>query len=71
VDPRLRVILLDGATPVRSATPAGTPERVEWDVTDLAGHTVTLLLEDESETGGLAVDDVTLYEHRDGRHLSP
>ncbi len=57
-DPRLRVVLLDGADVPRSATPDAGARIVEWDVAELVGHTVILMLEDGSTAGGLALDEV-------------
>jgi hypothetical protein len=60
--PGLRVALLEGAEALRTSTPGGlTPATVEWDLSDLQGRQVQVLIEDESAVGALAVDEVVLY----------
>jgi hypothetical protein len=60
-DDRLRVALLDDATVVRTASPTGDASMVEWDVSDLAGRTLVLSIEDASPTNGMSVDEIALY----------
>jgi hypothetical protein len=60
-DPGLRVLLLDGPEAVRTASPGGKPADVEWDVAALKGRAVTLVIDDRSPTGGLAVDEIISY----------
>ncbi len=60
-DPRLRVLLLDGAEASHVASPVGATTTVEWDLTRLAGRSATLVIEDASTTGGLAVDEVVAF----------
>jgi hypothetical protein len=62
-DPGLRVLLLDGPEAAHTATPEGGDhvQTIEWDVGAQLGHTVTLLIEDRSTTGGLVVDEVVAY----------
>jgi hypothetical protein len=60
-DPGLRVLLLDGPEVARSAAPGGRPQVVDWDLADLRGRSVTLVIDDRSASAGLAVDDVLLY----------
>jgi hypothetical protein len=60
-DAALRVRLLDGSETARSLTPSDGVTTIDWDVSDLRGHEVVLVLEDRSPTHGLAVDEVVLY----------
>ena len=60
-DPGLRVLLLDGPEAARSASPTGKPTDIEWDVAALKGRPLTLVIEDRSATGGLAVDEIVSY----------
>ena len=60
-DASLRVLLLDGPEAARSASPTGKPMDVEWDVGALKGRPVTLIIEDRSAAGGLAVDEIVSY----------
>jgi hypothetical protein len=60
-DPRLRVLLLDGAGVSHQASPAGGTETVEWDVSRLLGGSATLVIEDGSPAGGLAVDEIVTF----------
>jgi hypothetical protein len=60
-DAALRVRLLDGAETARALTPQDGVTTIDWDVSDLRGHQVVLVLEDRSPTHGLAVDEVVLY----------
>jgi uncharacterized membrane protein (UPF0136 family) len=60
-DPALRVLLLAGTTPARVASPRGGVASVEWDVRDLVGREVALVIEDRSPTSALAVDDIVVY----------
>jgi hypothetical protein len=55
------VLLLDGPEAARSASPTGTPTDIEWDVAALKGRPLTLVIEDRSATGGLAVDEIVSY----------
>lgn len=58
----LRVALLEGAGELRSVTPQGSaPTLVDWDLADVQGRQVQLLIEDASGMGALAVDEVVLY----------
>jgi hypothetical protein len=60
-DPGLQVCLLIDERRVLSASPTGTPEVVEWSTSDLVGQTAQLVVEDDSSTGALTIDDVTSY----------
>jgi hypothetical protein len=60
-DPDLRVLLLEGTGVSHTASPGGGIEIVEWDVGPAAGHTATLIIEDRSPRGGLAVDEVVAF----------
>jgi hypothetical protein len=60
-DPALRVTLLDQEKVVRAASPSGATAVVEWDTSELVGHSVVLLVEDQSSTGGLAFDEVVTW----------
>jgi hypothetical protein len=60
-DPGLRVLLLDGPEVARSASPTGRPHDIEWDVAALRGRPVTLVIEDRSAKGGLAVDQIIAF----------
>jgi hypothetical protein len=61
VDPALRVALLDQSKLVRTASPTGAAAVVDWDTSDLVGRSVVLLIEDQSPTAGLAVDEIVAY----------
>jgi hypothetical protein len=60
-DAGLRVLLLAGQEAVRSATPTGAAAAVEWEVSELSGKPLTLVIEDRSATAGLAVDEILAY----------
>lgn len=60
-DDRLRVSLSDGHETLRSATPTGRGETVTWDVRELRGRTLSLVVEDASPAAAVAIDDVILY----------
>jgi hypothetical protein len=61
-DPALRVQLIDGGQASHSASPRGDGvQTVEWDVSRLTGRGVTLVIEDGSSTGGLAVDEIVTF----------
>jgi hypothetical protein len=60
-DASLRVLLLDGPEAARSASPTGKPVDVEWDVAALKGRPLTLVVEDRSAAGGLAIDEIVSY----------
>jgi hypothetical protein len=60
-DPALRVVLLDEGQVVRKASPTGAATVVDWNTSDLVGRSVVLLVEDQSPTGGLAVDEIVAY----------
>jgi hypothetical protein len=60
-DPGLRVTLLDEEKAVREAAPSGATLTVDWDTSELIGHSVALLVEDKSATGGLVVDEFDVY----------
>jgi len=60
-DAGLRVALLAEGNPVRVASPSGTTTTVVWDTTDLQSRSGTLLVEDRSATGGLALDELVAY----------
>jgi hypothetical protein len=60
-DPDLRVSLREGETTLVSATPNGSPHLVAWNTSELVGKTVELVVEDNSTTGALAVDEVVIY----------
>jgi hypothetical protein len=57
-DAGLRVLLLDGPEAARTASPTGKPTDIEWDVAALKGRALTLVIEDRSASGGLAVDEI-------------
>ena len=69
-DPALRVALLDDGKPVRAAAPSGAAAAVDWDTSELVGRSVVLLVEDQSPTSGLVVDDVVVYCPRPAAHPS-
>jgi hypothetical protein len=60
-DPGLRVLLIDGVGMSHAASPGGGLETVEWDVSALVGRNATLVIEDRSAQGGLAVDEVVAF----------
>jgi hypothetical protein len=60
-DPGLRVLLLDGAEVSHTATPSGGTETIDWDVSNLRGRSVTLVIDDRSPAGGLAVDEIVAF----------
>ena len=60
-DPGLRVLLLVGQETARSASPPGGVGKITWDVTDLVGKKVELLIDDRSTTGGIVVDEIIAY----------
>jgi hypothetical protein len=60
-DAALRVRLVDGAETARALTPQDGVQTIDWDLSDLRGHDVVLVLEDRSPTHGMAVDEVVLY----------
>ena len=60
-DPALRVALLDRGKIVRTASPTGATTVVDWDTSDLIGRSVVLLIDDQSPTAGLAVDEIVAY----------
>jgi hypothetical protein len=60
-DPGLRVLLVAGAETARTANPSGAVAAVEWDVRDLIGRQVVILIEDRSATASLAVDEIVAY----------
>jgi hypothetical protein len=60
-DAALRIRLLDGAETARALSPQDGVTTIDWDVSELRGHDVVLVLEDRSPTHGLAVDEVVLY----------
>jgi hypothetical protein len=60
-DPGVRVVLLVGGEIVRSASPRGPAAAVEWEVSDLVGKTLSLVVEDRSTSAGLAVDEILAY----------
>jgi hypothetical protein len=60
-DAGLRVVLLDQGKVVRTASPNGAAAVVDWDTSELVGRSVVLLVEDQSPTGGLAVDEIVAY----------
>jgi hypothetical protein len=60
-DPGLRVLLLDGPEAARSRLAHGKPMDIEWDVAALKGRPLTLVVEDRSATGGLAIDEIVSY----------
>jgi hypothetical protein len=60
-DPALRVLLVAGAETARVATPAGGVAPVEWEVRDLIGRQVVIVIEDRSPTTSLAVDEIVTY----------
>ena len=60
-DPNLRVVLLVANEVARSASPREKPERFTWDVSDFLGQPATLVVQDDSEKAGLAIDDITVF----------
>jgi hypothetical protein len=60
-DPALRVVLLDQGKVVRTASPNGAAKVIDWGTSELVGRSVVLLVEDQSPTGGLVVDDIVAY----------
>jgi hypothetical protein len=60
-DPALRAVLLDQGRVVRTASPSGAVAVVDWDTSELVGRSVVLLVEDQSPTGGLVVDEIVAY----------
>ncbi|MCG5052062.1 MAG: DUF2029 domain-containing protein [Myxococcales bacterium] len=56
--PGLRVALLVGPEVVHEAAPKGEPATLTWPVEAYKGQTATLMIEDNSDVGGLAVDQV-------------
>ena len=61
-DPGLRVLLLDGAEVSHTATPSGAGTRtIDWDVSRLRGRSATLVIDDRSAAGGLAVDEIVSF----------
>jgi hypothetical protein len=60
-DPGLRVLLISGAETARVASPEGGVRTVEWDVRELMGRPVVLVLEDQSAAASLAVDEIVAY----------
>jgi hypothetical protein len=58
---QLRVYLRSGEAIVRSASPSGTTQDVEWNTEDLVGTTVELVLEDNSTVAGFAADGFVVY----------
>jgi len=59
--PALRVALLSEGQAIRTASPTGVSAAVDWDVSDLLGRQVVLLVEDRSATGGLVLDEIVAY----------
>jgi hypothetical protein len=60
-DPALRVVLLDEGKVERKASPTGAVSVIDWNTSDLVGRSVVLLVEDQSPTGGLVVDEIVAY----------
>jgi hypothetical protein len=60
-DPALRVVLFDEGKVARGASPTGATAVVDWDTSDLIGRWVVLVVEDQSPTGGLVVDEIVAY----------
>jgi hypothetical protein len=60
-DPALRIYLLDRAETIRQHTLKDGLHTVEWNVADLQGREVVLVLEDRSPNAGFAVDEVVMY----------
>jgi len=58
---RCGVVLLDQGRVVRTASPTGAAKVVDWDTSELVGRSVVLLVEDQSATGGLVVDEIVAY----------
>ena len=55
------MLLVDGADVSHVVSPGGGTETVEWDVSRSVGRTATLIIEDRSSRGGLAVDEVVTF----------
>ena len=60
-DLALRVVLLDEGKVVRTASPNGAAAVVDWNTSESVGRSVVLLVEDQSPTGGLVVDEIVAY----------
>jgi len=59
-DPTLRVSLLVGAEVARNEVPTGKPHWIEWSTEDLVGQSATLMIEDQSTTAALTIDDLQI-----------
>ncbi len=61
-DAALSVSLMDGANAARVVNNgSGKATVVDWDVSDLIGHSVTLVVQDRSPSSGIAIDEIVAY----------
>jgi hypothetical protein len=60
-DPGLRVVLREGEATLASASLSGTVGLVEWNTSEWVGKTVELVVQDDSTTGALVVDEFVVY----------
>jgi hypothetical protein len=61
VDPGLRVSVLVDGMAMRDDTPSGAATTVDWNMSNLMGKSATLLIEDQSSTAGIVVDEIVAY----------
>jgi hypothetical protein len=60
VDPALRVSLQVGADVPRNEVPNGKAHWIEWSTEDLRGQSAILMVEDQSSTAAITIDDVQI-----------
>jgi hypothetical protein len=60
VDPALRVSLQVGADVPRNEVPNGKAHWIEWSTEDLIGQSAILMVEDQSSTAAITIDDVQI-----------
>lgn len=60
-DPHLRVALLVDGQVVLSTSPSGAPKLVEWNTSEWVGKTAVLEVEDATQSGALAIDEIVSY----------
>ena len=60
-DPAIHVRLFADGVEVKSYSPSGALEKVEWDVMGIEGKAGEFQIEDSSATGGIILDEVILY----------
>jgi hypothetical protein len=58
VDPGLRVSLREDDTVLATDTPSGQIRWIDWNTSEWVGKTVSLVIEDDSDRGGLIVDEI-------------